>query len=85
MILSLMVRAYPEALTSWIWGNLVSGSSFLFTGGPSFYPVSEDLLRVTGSSLAGWEDPGFSSWLVPACCVTLGETLNLSGPSLLVL
>ena len=58
MLQSLMGQVHLDALTSWVWGNLVLGF-LLFTGNPSFQPVSQSLLGVTGSSLVKWEDTGF--------------------------
>ena len=58
MLQPLMGQVHLDALTSWVWGNLVSGF-LLFPGNPSFQPVSQSLLGVIGSSLVKWEDTGF--------------------------
>lgn len=48
-----MGQVHLDALTSWVWGNLVSGRFLLFTGNPSFQPVSQSL-----PSWSHWKQPG---------------------------
>lgn len=82
MLQPLMGQVHLDALTSWVWGNLVSGFP-LFTGNPSFQPVSQ-VTPFLESLEAAWlsgrtlgSSPGF---LLPGC-VTVCEMLYLSGPS----